>query len=59
MKAETCSVAGSRAEISALGDWVKKTSDHMPGDGNSTKPTRRKLDPELENKVWKICFAVR
>ena len=44
-------VTGSRDVISALGSWVRNTSDHIPGDGNSTSPTRRKLDPEFENSV--------
>ena len=33
--------------------------DHIPGAGNSTRPTRRKLDPDLENNVSKICLRLR
>ena len=36
--------------ISTLGACEIKTIDHMPGEGNSTRPTRRRLDPEPENK---------
>ena len=41
---------GRLAAISTLGGCEISTIDHMPGDGNSTSPTRRKLDPLPENK---------
>ena len=43
---------------SLLGGCDRNTSDHMPGAGNSTSATVRKLDPLLENSVSKICFMV-
>ena len=33
----------------SLGDCESSTIDHMPGAGNSTSPTVRKLDPDSEN----------
>ena len=30
----------------------------MPGAGNSTSATLRKLEPDFENSVSKICFMV-
>ena len=39
------SASGRRSATSGLGACDMNTIDHMPGDGNSTKPTRRKLDP--------------
>ena len=33
------------AAMSALGGCEISTIDHMPGEGNSTRPTRRKLEP--------------
>jgi hypothetical protein len=44
--------------MSALAGFDRNTSDHMPGDGNSTRPTRRKLEPPLANNVSKICFKL-
>ena len=44
--------------MSAVAGFDRNTNDHMPGEGNSTRPTRRKLDPVLANKVAKICFRL-
>ena len=43
---------------SPLGGCDRNTSDHMPGAGNSTSATWRKLEPVFENSVSKICFMV-
>src|SRR5262249_9288497 len=54
---ETCSSwLGRRDTISLLGRWDRNTSDHMPGAGNSTRPTVRKLDPDSENRGSNTCF---
>ena len=47
-----------RPATSLPGACERNTNDHMPGAGNSTSATLRKLDPDLENNVSKICFIV-
>ena len=51
-----------------LGRWTvmsdpggvdKNTSHHMPGAGNSTRPTVRNVDPDFENRVSNTCFRPR
>ena len=39
------SLPGRLSGTSSLGGCEISTIDHMPGDGNSTRPTRRKLEP--------------
>src|SRR5215813_12262984 len=57
MNTETCSSRlGRRDVISSLGHCDRNTSDHMPGAGNSTRPTVRKVEPDSENKVSNTCF---
>src|ERR1051326_9327706 len=52
MNTETCSsCVGSRAGMSEPGGGDRNTSDHMPGAGNSTSPTVRKVEADLENSV--------
>jgi len=41
-----------------LAAFDRNTSDHIPGEGNSTSPTRRKVEPLLENSVSKICLRL-
>ena len=50
---------GNLFAMSTLGDCEIKTIDHMPGEGNSTRPTLRKLDPLPENSVSNTCFRPR
>jgi hypothetical protein len=50
---------GRSVEMSSLGGCEISTIDHMPGEGNSTSPTRRKLDPLPENSVSNTCFRLR
>ena len=42
--------------LSLLGACDRNTSDHMPGEGNSTSPTVRKLVPDCENSVSNTCL---
>ena len=42
-----------------LGVCEISTIDHMPGEGNSTRPTLRKLEPLPENSVSNTCFSPR
>src|ERR1700722_9330821 len=57
---EMCSsLPGMLSAISSLGACEISTIDHMPGDGNSTRPTRRKLDPLPENNVSNTCLRLR
>src|SRR6476620_11275733 len=57
-KTEICSASGNRAATLSLGGCDTNTSDHIPGAGNSTSPTVRKVEPDCENTVSKICFIV-
>ena len=60
MNTETySSLLGSRAVMSAPGGVERNTSDHMPGTGNSTSPTVRKVEPDFENSVSNTCFNPR
>ena len=56
MKAATCSVSGRRVAMSAIAGLDKNTSDHMPGEGNSTSPTFRKLEPVFEKRSLENLF---
>ena len=53
-----CSDSAGERPRPTLGGCDRNTTDHMPGAGNSTRPTRRKLDPDFENSVSKICFRL-
>ena len=53
------SLPGRLSAMFSFGDCDSSTIDHMPGAGNSTRPTFRKLEPEPENNVSNTCFRLR